>query len=214
MPTQTALSVVDTLAEETSQRITQAPLAALRTQAAFIRSLVDEVESRHPADRAITNLREQLSDELIRLAEIIRGGPDALAEEAQPVEILVVDDEDAALRTTARVLHTLGYACRTAPGGVEALDEFTKKPTPIVISDWSMPGMDGLDLCNRLRSMFPAPYFILVTAFHENARLLDAVRGGAHDFLRKPLDLDELEARLFAATRLLGAVNRIQRLRA
>jgi len=87
-----------------------------------------------------------------------------------------------------------------------------QKPAPIVISDWSMPGMDGLDLCNRLRGMFPAPYFILVTAFHENARLLDAVRAGAHDFLRKPLDLEELEARLFAATRLLGAVNRIQRI--
>jgi DNA-binding response OmpR family regulator len=59
--------------------------------------------------------------------------------------------------------------------------------------------------------MTPPPYVILATAFHDNARVLDAVSGGVDDFLRKPLVLDELEVRMLAASRLIRALRMVAR---
>jgi DNA-binding response OmpR family regulator len=69
--------------------------------------------------------------------------------------------------------------------------------------------MSGLDLCTVLKEHEPQPYVILASGFHENARLLEGMRGGADDFLRKPFTVEELEVRLAAATRLLHAVRMV-----
>jgi sigma-B regulation protein RsbU (phosphoserine phosphatase) len=76
-----------------------------------------------------------------------------------------------------------------------------------------MPGMSGLELCNNLKRSADPPYVILATGFHENGRLLDRLRSGVDDFLRKPIVLEELEVRLLAASRLIRARRTIAALR-
>jgi len=211
MPTRSALTVTDTVAQETRRTGTPVLGSAVGEQAALVRALVDEVDRHHPEDRRVTSLRDQLGDELLRLAHVIEGAlsQDEVAGRDRTVDVLLVDDEDGALRASAAALRSLGYPCRTAQSGEAALCEFDRRPAAIVLSDWSMGGMSGLELCAALKRREPRPYVSLVTGFHDNARILDGVRGSADDFLHKPLDLDELEARLLSANRLICAVDAV-----
>jgi CheY-like chemotaxis protein len=215
MPTQSALTLTDTIAQETQRITTPVPPGAVGAQAAFVRALVDEVERHHPEDRRVVPLREQLGDELLRLARLFEGAPSRgeAAGAEEPLDVLVVDDDDDALRAAETVLRHLGYRCRTAYDAEAALREFDREPAAIVLSDWSMPGMSGPELCASLKRRERRPYVILATAFDDNARLLDGVGGGADDFLRKPLDVEELEARLLSASRLVRAVAAVAALR-
>ena len=217
MPTRSALTLVDAaVAKGAACTDPLQPGDPLRAQAAFARALIDEVERLHPEDRDLAPLREQLGEELARLAQLVKGGaPAESAAEAGMVDVLVVDDDDDARRAAVWALESLGYSCRSACDAEEGLAEYDRRPAAIVLSDWCMPGMSGLDLCAALKQRAPRPYVILATAFHENARLLDGARGGADDFLRKPIDLDELEACLFAGARLVHAIGALRgRLRA
>jgi two-component system cell cycle response regulator len=126
-----------------------------------------------------------------------------VAPPSEGIDVLVVDDDDDSRELLCISLSRLGYPCRTAGDGVEALAMFREKPASIVVSDWSMPRMTGLALCEELKREEPAPYVLLVTAFDGRARLLEGLRAGADDFMRKPLDFDELEVRLMAAARLI-----------
>ena len=211
MPTRSALDITDTVTQETQRTGTPMLGAAVGQQAAFVRALVDEVDRYHPEDRVVASLHDQLGDELIRLARMVEAAlalrEEALQDRKRVIDVLVVDDEEDALRASTAVLRALGYPCRTARSGEEALREFDREPAATVLADWSMPGMNGLELCAALKRREPRPYVLLATGHADGARLLDGVRGGADDFLRKPLDLDELEARLLSASRLLGALN-------
>jgi diguanylate cyclase (GGDEF)-like protein len=121
------------------------------------------------------------------------------------IDVLVVDDDEASLRGLLSALAALGYCCRRARDGQEALEEQEREPAAIVLTDWSMPRRDGFELCQALKERPAPPYVILMTAQGERTRLFDAIRGGADEFLRKPIDLDELEVRLLAAVRLVRA---------
>jgi len=211
MPTRYALDLADDVAGNTRRPGAPALRVGVGEQVAFVRALVDEVERRGPEDRRVVPLREQLGEELRRLAQLLEGT--LTTEEAAPpervIDVLVVDDHPDGLRATVAVLVSLGYPCRSAPDGEEALREFDRASAAIVLSDWSMPGMSGLELCAALKARERRPYVILATAFPDNVRFLDGVRWGADDFLRKPLDLEELEARLLSASRLLHAVDAV-----
>ena len=208
MPKESALKLVDAIADEAA-RTGQAG-ADLRAQVAFIRALLHEVESYHPAERWIPSLHEQLGDELATLAQLVRrgstgGAAEGEAEPAKPIDVLVVDDDEDGRRAAIAVLRDLGYPCRAAEDADAALREIEREPAAIVLTDWSMPGMSGLDLCATLKRREPQPYVILVTAFPEEARAIAVGPGRADDFLKKPVDLDELETRLRGASRLIHA---------
>jgi CheY-like chemotaxis protein len=214
MPTQSALELVDAVSLEARSLDDALSAYALRAQAAYVRALVDEVERHHPADPRVASLHQQLGEELARLAELIpvesSAQPPAsethVPVEALQIDVLVVDDEDDGRHATVLAVNALGYACRSARSGEDALRVYAEKPAAIVLSDWSMPGMSGLELCMALKRREPKAYVMLATAFHDKARLLDGERAGTDDFLTKPLDLNELEARLAAASRLVRAV--------
>jgi diguanylate cyclase (GGDEF)-like protein len=121
------------------------------------------------------------------------------------IDVLVVDDDDDLRSAVVHVIMGLGYSCRAAPDGAEALTQHDHDPADIVLTDWKMPRMNGLELCQALKTRDPPPYVILTTAFNRRIRLLEAIRGGADEFLRKPIDLDELEVRLMAGVRLVRA---------
>src|SRR5690606_19710225 len=91
-----------------------------------------------------------------------------------------------------------------ANDGEAAWEAFLQRAPDVVVSDWMMPGCDGIQLCRRIRSHDPRgyTYFIILTALSEREYRLEGMMAGADDFLSKPLDRDDLQLRLIAAKRV------------
>lgn len=124
------------------------------------------------------------------------------------LEILVVDDDDASRVALCGAVIRLGYRCRSA---AEALKVHGERPADMIVSDWRMPGIDGMELCRRVRALDVGKYtYLLFVSAHARKRdFVEAVRAGADDYLPKPIDLDDLEARLIAGSRLVEAYRRL-----
>ena len=105
-----------------------------------------------------------------------------------------------------RHLVTAGYEVLTAANGAEALDILRQEGISLVITDWTMPRMDGIELCRALRwsESFGFVYVIILTAHTDKERLVEAFDAGADDFLIKPCDRQELLARLRAGARIIA----------
>jgi CheY-like chemotaxis protein len=220
MPTRSAFALVNTLAEHAIRIGAESLDALLGAQAAVVRTLVDEVQHLDPSSIWVAPLHAQLAEELARLENLIvaqssKGHGDAGEEIAAqgPPQVLVVDDELPALGATASALRGWGYPYRTAHSAEEALRQNDEHPAEIVLCDWSLPGMNGLDLCLALKHREPRPYVILVTGFADEKELLEGARGSVDDFLPKPLDLGDLERRLSAARELVRALRSATALR-
>ncbi|MEO1563469.1 MAG: SpoIIE family protein phosphatase [Pseudomonadota bacterium] len=121
-------------------------------------------------------------------------------------KVLVVDDSAAQRMLTAGHLKKWGFDVSLASDGQEALAALRQHSFDIVISDWMMPIMDGIDLCRRFRSddQDIYTYFILVTSKSEKAEIAEGLEAGADDFLTKPFHADELRARLHAGLRIVA----------
>jgi diguanylate cyclase (GGDEF)-like protein len=106
----------------------------------------------------------------------------------------------------AAAVRCLGHACRVAADGVEAWRLYQADPAHVILSAWDLPGMDGVDLCRRVReaSRGGHTHFILVTSLDKRESVVEGMGVGADDFLIKPVDLDELGARLRAAWRVVA----------
>jgi DNA-binding response OmpR family regulator len=130
------------------------------------------------------------------------------------MNLLLAEDDAIARMTLSAVLKGLGYEVTEAEHGGEAWDNLQLGHFPIVISDWQMPEIDGPELCRRLRALATGrySYFLLVTATGGKKRYLEGMEAGADDFITKPVDTDELRARLKAAERILGLRQHVQQL--
>lgn len=125
---------------------------------------------------------------------------------AQPRHVLVVDDSRAQRRLLAASLLRWGYRVTEAGSGDEALALCRATRFDIVLSDWMMPGLSGLEFCRAFRDL-PRDgygYFILLTSKSEKDEVALGLDGGADDFLAKPVNPDELRARIRAGERILG----------
>lgn len=123
-----------------------------------------------------------------------------------PRRVLVVDDSKAQRKVLSLSLMRWGYQVMEAGTGEEALAMCQRSDFDIVLSDWVMPGMSGLDFCKAFR-VLPHDrygYFILLTSKSEKGEVALGLDGGADDFLTKPVNADELHARLRAGERILG----------
>ena len=121
--------------------------------------------------------------------------------------VLVVDDSRAHRRLLSRSLQKWGYETIEADSGEAALEICQSGPIELVVSDWMMPGMSGIEFCRLFRDLVrgqPA-YFILLTAQTEREVLAKGLESGADDFLSKPFSNIELRARLRAGERVLSA---------
>ena len=107
--------------------------------------------------------------------------------------ILVVDDEEAQRKVLAGFLRKRGYEILTAASVDEALDLARAKTVDLVLTDLRMPGRTGLDLVQDLRGVNPEIPVVVITAFGTVDSAVDSLKGGAADYLTKPVDLDELE---------------------
>ena len=119
--------------------------------------------------------------------------------------VLVVDDSRAQRRILSSYLSRWGYEVKEAGSGQEALDICAASPVDLVLSDWMMPGMNGLEFCQAFREMEREHYgyFILLTSKSEKEEIVHGLDGGADDFLSKPVAAGELRARIRAGDRIL-----------
>lgn len=120
------------------------------------------------------------------------------------LRVLVADDDAVTRRILQLSLQRLGHECVLAKDGIEAWTMFQADQIDVVISDWTMPGIDGLELCKRVRQGGTSAYtyFILLTANEDKQHFLLGMQSGADDYLRKPPDPDELQVRMISATRI------------
>src|SRR5687768_4969594 len=120
------------------------------------------------------------------------------------MKILVVDDEPAVRDSRRRALQLEGYDVELAADGQEALDRLSGDGVDAVVLDVSMPRLDGLEACRRLRSAGNSVPILMLTARDEVADRVSGLDAGADDYVVKPFALDELLARLRALLRRLG----------
>lgn len=124
--------------------------------------------------------------------------------------ILLVDDDPVCLELLEAVVCELGYEVATATDGRTAYDMICRGDFRIVLSDWQMPKMSGLELCGQIRKrqLSAYVYFILLTSLNRKENLVAGLQGGADDFISKPFDPDELHVRLSVAERIVALENR------
>ena len=109
-----------------------------------------------------------------------------------PQTILVVDDEPLNLDLLEQELSDLGYAVDKASGGRAALEQLAQKPIELVLLDYQMPGMNGIEVLNEIKKKDPALPVIIITAYGTIERAVEAIKSGADDFITKPFDPDHL----------------------
>jgi two-component system NtrC family response regulator len=108
----------------------------------------------------------------------------------------------------------MGYTVSTAAGGAEALDAIERNPPSLVLTDWKMPAMSGMDLLERMRRDFPDIPVLMMTAYDTIQSAVQAMRGGAYDYLTKPIDYDELSIAVSRVLEHFRLVQEVQTLRA
>ncbi|MEZ5396075.1 MAG: diguanylate cyclase [Bryobacterales bacterium] len=128
------------------------------------------------------------------------------------MRVLIVEDDPSAAGLVQRILRRLGHESDIATDAAQGWQMLEEGAYRIVVSDWMMPGEDGLSLCRRIRaSSLPFyVYVMILTGRSQHRDLLEALSAGADDFLVKPVDPDELRVRLLVAERIVGLEARLR----
>ncbi|MEN9217344.1 MAG: response regulator, partial [Gloeomargarita sp. HHBFW_bins_162] len=123
---------------------------------------------------------------------------------SDPVQILVIDDSMVVRELISQYLEDGGYILETAANGEAAWAAICQSPPDLIISDWSMPGLSGIELCRRVKSdpSLQHIYFLMLTAREDSADRVLGLDTGADEFISKPIDAEELRARIRAALRV------------
>lgn len=122
------------------------------------------------------------------------------------MRILIADDDTTSRLMLGATLKGLGHVVTAVENGRQAFEAWRREQHTLLISDWMMPELDGLELCRLIRNE-PAmqyTYIVLLTALAGKGRYLDGMHAGADDFISKPYDEESLAARLHVAQRILG----------
>ena len=128
------------------------------------------------------------------------------------MNVLIADDDIVSRRLLQVSLTNAGYRVQIAVDGAEALRAFEQQECPrLVVMDWMMPKMDGLEVCRAIRKLSPEPYIyiILLTARGRQEEIIEGLEAGADDYITKPFDLQELKARVRAGKRILDLQEQI-----
>jgi two-component system cell cycle response regulator len=120
------------------------------------------------------------------------------------VKVLIADDSTVPRLILEKTLASLGHETATAVDGNEAWSRYQTFLPDVVLSDWLMPGMDGIELCRRIRAEQTDryTYFVLLTAMTEVEHVITAMAAGADDFMVKPMEPTALKAAMIAANRV------------
>jgi DNA-binding NtrC family response regulator len=126
---------------------------------------------------------------------------------------LVVDDDESLRRITELQLEEAGYDVITAANGEEALERMESESPELVITDWRMPGLSGLDLLKKIRESSPQTTVLMITAFGTVQTAVEAMKAGAYDYITKPIDYEELVLVVNRAMEHHQLVEEVQNLR-
>jgi two-component system response regulator MtrA len=121
-----------------------------------------------------------------------------------PSRILVVDDDQSIAEMVGIVLRGKGFEVITSADGPSALETFARQQPDLVLLDLMLPGMDGIEVCRRLRRDSGVP-IIMLTARTDTADVVEGLEAGADDYLTKPFEPEELVARIKARVRRVEA---------
>ena len=131
------------------------------------------------------------------------------------MRILIADDDRMSTMMLSRSLERWGFDVVVAHDGAAAWEHIVgPAPPELAIVDWMMPGIDGIELCRRIRATTrPTPvYVILLTSRTSRQDLVAGLEAGADDYLTKPFDPDELRARIHVGQRTLALIANIKKL--
>ena len=131
------------------------------------------------------------------------------------MRILIADDDRVSTMMLSRTLEKWGFEVVVVHDGAAAWQCISgAEPPALVIADWMMPELDGIQLCRRIRAVTPPStvYVILLTARTSRQDLVAGLEAGADDYLTKPFDPEELRARIHVGQRTLGLIANIRRL--
>ena len=130
------------------------------------------------------------------------------------MKILIAEDDDTSRIVLIERLRKLGHQVTSTENGREAWESFLASPPEVVITDWMMPMMDGLELTRRIREV-PRPgytYVIILTALDAKVGYFEGMSAGADDFVTKPCDIVDLNMRLRVAERILSLQTEVEQL--
>ena len=131
------------------------------------------------------------------------------------MRILIADDNRMTTAMLSGTLTAWGFEVADAYDGAAAWEHIAgREPPALAIVDWMMPGIDGIELCRRIRTSPPKTpiYVILLTSRTSREDLVAGLQAGADDYLTKPFDPDELRARIHVGQRTLALMANIKRL--
>jgi DNA-binding NtrC family response regulator len=126
----------------------------------------------------------------VRTARRITGGG---ARRAMSARVLVVDDEEALRVSVAKILSRLGHTVDTAGTATEGLRLLSTQPYELVLTDFRLPDLDGLEVLARARAIRPEAEVVLFTGFGSIPLAVQAIKHGAYDFVTKPFKRADLE---------------------
>lgn len=128
------------------------------------------------------------------------------------MRVLIADDDPVSRRVLEAFLTRWGYEVRRAETGAEALEMLSANDAPrLAILDWMMPGLDGVEVCRRLRAAgSPLPlYLIVLTAKGNSEDVVEGLGAGADDYVTKPFNREELRARVAVGERVLALQSKL-----
>jgi DNA-binding response OmpR family regulator len=152
-----------------------------------------------------------LNEKLIKFTLPFPAANPPLPEQREPVadaptktRILVAEDDPVSRTLICARLQNWSYQVTAANDGIEAMAVMRRPDAPsLAVLDWSMPGMDGLEICRRIREGKRPAYLILLTARSAKENMIEGLRAGADDYLAKPFDSEELRARILVGLRVM-----------
>ncbi|MGZ6236673.1 MAG: sigma-54-dependent transcriptional regulator [Syntrophales bacterium] len=131
----------------------------------------------------------------------------------RPKRVLVVDDEEAIRELLTDYLNKFGYEVVCAANGQEAMQKYVKGHFDIVLSDFVMSPMDGLELLAEIRKIDPDAMFIMITGYPSIDSAMEAMKKGAKDYITKPFNIDEIRLkmeRVLLERSLMGRLKNVQ----
>jgi two-component system cell cycle response regulator len=135
-----------------------------------------------------------------------------MKKDKKPEVILIVDDDELVRMTLSVLVSSFGYHCLVAGDGTEAIEVLRATEIDLVFSDIAMPNMDGLELLRYITEYHKETDVIMATGYSDRASYADVIKAGALDFIKKPIDQAELEAKLARAFRERYLVRRLEQL--
>jgi two-component system chemotaxis response regulator CheY len=162
-----------------------------------VQDIVDPRTGLPVSDSAAPDADGSDVDAIVRAAKAMRDGPRHVVEAAART-CLIVDDSRVIRKVSTKIARSLGYTAIEAQDGIEALARCKQAMPELILTDWNMPEMDGLDFVKALRAIptTKAPIVVFCTSKGEVEDIHEGIAAGADDYIVKPFDEAALKAKL------------------